>query len=88
MKVRYSKKFLKQLSKTPLSIRNKIEQFVFDELPSISHIEYTGKIEKMKGYAGFYKTRFGNYRLGMYMYNNTLVLKVVMHRKDIYNYFP
>ena len=88
MKVRYSKRFLKQLSKIPLSTRNKIETFVFTELPSIEHIENSGKIEKMKGYEGFYKIRFGNYRIGMHVQHDTLVLKIVMHRNDIYNYFP
>jgi len=88
MKVQYSKKFLKQLSKIPPPLKSRIEHFSFTELPSISQIELSGKIEKMKGYEGFFKTRFGNYRIGMHMIDNTLVIKIVMHRKDIYNYFP
>lgn len=88
MKVQYSKKFLKQLSKIPYSSRNKIEQFAFVELPAISQFEFNSRIDKMKGYEGFYKTRFGDYRLGMYKQDNILILKIVMHRKDIYNYFP
>jgi len=42
----------------------------------------------MKGYQGYYKIRFGSYRLGLHKKDNTLVVKIVMHRKDIYNYFP
>ncbi len=88
MKVQYSKKFLKQLSKIPLPLKSRIEQFSFIELPTISQVELSGRIEKMKGYDGFYKARFGNYRLGMHKIGNTLIVKIVMHRKDIYNYFP
>ena len=88
MKVKYSRKFLKQLSKIPLTTRNKIEQFAFNELPVISEVEESGKIERMKGYQGYYKIRFGSYRLGLHKKDNTLVVKIVMHRKDIYNYFP
>ena len=52
MKVKYSRKFLKQLSKIPISTRNKIEQFAFNELPVISEIKQSGRIERMKGYQG------------------------------------
>ena len=88
MKVQYKKKFLKQLSIIPVSTRIRIEQFVFEELPSITQIETTGKIEKMKGYDGYYKVRFGDYRVGMRKEDDSLTLKIAMHRKDIYKYFP
>ena len=88
MKIHYSRRFLKQLTKIPFSTSNKIEQFIFDELPTIAQIELSGKIEKMKGYDGYYKVRFGSYRIGMYYQEDTLHIKLVMNRKDIYNYFP
>jgi len=88
MKVQYSKNFLSQLSKIPSGTRRRIEHFVFIELPSISHIELSGRIEKMKGYQGFYKARFGTFRVGIIKQSNTIILKTVLHRKDIYNYFP
>jgi mRNA interferase RelE/StbE len=88
MKVKYSRKFLNQLSKIPISTRNKTEQFAFNELPVISEIEQSGRIERMKGYQGYYKIRFGSYRLGLHKESNTLAVKIIIHRKDIYNYFP
>ena len=69
MKVEYSKKFLKQLASVPGDNRSKIESFVFEELVSASSIYEMGKVEKMKGYDGFYKVRFGNYRLGLVLEN-------------------
>jgi len=88
MKIHYSKRFLKQLSKIPFSTRSKIEHFVFDELPAIAQIELSGKIEKMKGYDDNYKVRFGSYRVGLFIQEDNIYIKLVMHRKDIYNYFP
>ena len=79
MKVQYKKKFLKQLSIIPSSTRVRIEQFVFNELPLVTQIKTTGKIEKMKGYDGFYKVRFGDYRVGMYKEDDSLILKIAMH---------
>jgi mRNA interferase RelE/StbE len=88
MKVEYSKKFLKQLAEVPRDIRSRIENFVFDELVSTSSIYEMGKIEKMKGYDGFYKVRFGNYRLGLVIENEMISVKTVMHRREIYKFFP
>ena len=39
-------------------------------------------------YAGFYKIRFGLYRLGLQLENDTVIIKTVMHRKEIYKFFP
>ena len=88
MKVEYSKKFLKQLAAVPSDIRSNIESFVFEELVSASSIYEMGKVEKMKGYDGVYKVRFGNYRLGLVIENEIIIVKSVMHRREIYKFFP
>ncbi len=61
---------------------------IFEILPEIFSIGESGKIEKMSGYSGFYKMRFGVYRVGMKLEKNILVLKTVMHRQKIYQVFP
>jgi mRNA interferase RelE/StbE len=88
MEVRYSKKFLKQLALIPVEVRVKVEHFVFNELVAASSISELGNIEKMKAYDGFYKVRFGNYRLGLVVENGIVTAKTVMHRKEIYKFFP
>jgi mRNA interferase RelE/StbE len=88
MKVKYSKKFLKQLAAIPSDIRSKIESFVFEELVLTLSIYEMGKVEKMKGYDGFYKVRFGNYRLGLVIENEIVAVKTVVHRREIYKFFP
>ena len=88
MEVSYSKKFLKQLAGIPSETRVKIEGFVFNELVSVSSISSLGKVEKMQGYDGFYKVRFGNYRLGLVIENDVITVKTVMHRREIYKFFP
>lgn len=88
MNVEYRKKFLKELSKIPLKIRLQIEDFVFEELPSLESITQSMKIEKMKGYSSYYKTRFGEYRVGLKVEVNKVILERVLHRREIYRYFP
>jgi mRNA interferase RelE/StbE len=76
------------LALVPKDIRVKIENFVFEELVSVSSITELGKVEKMQGYVGFYKIRFGNYRMGLFIENGIVTVKTVMHRKEIYKFFP
>ncbi len=47
-----------------------------------------GIVEQMKGYPSYYKVRFGSYRIGIKIENDTIILERALHRKDIYRYFP
>ncbi|MBI3591022.1 MAG: type II toxin-antitoxin system RelE/ParE family toxin [Candidatus Melainabacteria bacterium] len=88
MKTLYSKKFLKDLASIPKNERVNIETFIFETLVKHNSISQIRKIEKLKGYQNFYKVRFRDYRLGLKLEGETLVLERVLHRKDIYRYFP
>jgi len=86
--VEYRKRFLKELADVPETQRHEIERFVFGELPRFRSILESRKIERLRGYPGFFKIRFGDYRVGLRLENDTVVLERVLHRKDIYRYFP
>ena len=88
MKVDYRKRFLKELSKIPSGTRSKIERFIFEELPKANSIFELGIVEQMKGYRSYYKVRFGPYRIGRRIANDTVILERALHRRDIYRYFP
>ena len=88
MEVSYSKKFLKQLAGTPSDVRLKVENFIFNDLVAAVSVSELGKIEKMQGYDNFFKVRFGNYRLGLMIDDGRISVKAIMHRKEIYKFFP
>ena len=88
MRTKVKKGFLKQLAKLPKDIRERIEIFVFNELPKLGSIGQSGKIERMHGYESCYKIRFGDYRIGLIYENDTVIVKIVMHRREIYRFFP
>jgi mRNA interferase RelE/StbE len=88
LNIEYRKTFLKELAKIPARTRVHIENFVFLELPALESIFESGKIEKMKGYEFCYKVRFGEYRVGLKMERNKIILERVLHRKEIYRFFP
>ena len=43
---------------------------------------------KLKGYKDYYKIRFGNYRAGIRLVNNKFIFERILHRKDIYKFYP
>ena len=85
MIIEYRKKFLKELSKIHIGERLRIESFVFKELPKANTIFELGNVEQMKGYPTYYKIRFGQYRIGLKMNDNKVILERALHRKDIYH---
>lgn len=88
MRFLYRKRFLKDLARVPSKIRLQIESFVFDDLPVLESITKNSKIEKMRGYQSCYKIRFGAYRVGLRVEDDKVILERVLHRRDIYRYFP
>lgn len=88
MKTLYSKKFLKDLASIPAKERLSIEKFVFETLLTCNSLGESGRVEKLKGKENYYKARFGDYRVGLRFENSAVILERVLHRKDIYRYFP
>ena len=88
MKVTYRKRFLKDLSRIPFKHRVRIEQFVFEQVPKSKTVLKSGKLERLTGYPDYYKVRFGNYRVGLKVLDDNVLFERVLHRKDIYRYFP
>lgn len=45
-------------------------------------------LRKMRGYATLYRVRLGDYRIGLEVVEDQVVFVRILHRKDIYRYFP
>ncbi len=88
-KTEYKKTFLKELSKLPVRIRNRVEQIAFHELICDNPFQL-GYLEKLKGQEHKYKIRVSDYRIGLTIDtpNKTIILNRVANRKDIYKIFP
>lgn len=84
----YNKQFLRDIVSIPMPYKKQIENLVFEELPLLNQQALFSKISKMKGYNGFYKIRVGDYRIGLYTSSSKLKFIRVLHRKEIYRFFP
>jgi mRNA interferase RelE/StbE len=81
---------LKELARLPKPIREQVEELAFDILPAAKNPLSIDKIEKLKGYRNFYKSRFGDYRVGLHIDQKSREVRLcrVLHRRDIYRRFP
>lgn len=58
------------------------------EVQNTRFLETIVGIKKLKGYKSYFRVRIGDYRIGLYLEKNIVVFSRVLHRKDIYKYFP
>ena len=88
MKVEFLKKFSKDLD----DIRTKsVKQALIRIIEVMEETDTLDKIpntKKLKGHKTAYRTRLGDYRLGFFFENSTILLARFVHRKDIYKIFP
>ena len=88
MKIELNQTFLSDIRKlrNP-KLKNKIADFL-EFLKKIDNISEISHFRKLSGHDTAYRIRLGDYRLGVYLIGDTIVLSRFLHRKDIYNFFP
>ncbi len=77
---------MKALKSTPYY--ETIRILAFEEIPQLLTFEEITNIKKLQGYENAYRIRVGDYRIGFIFDGETVIFQRVLHRKDIYRYFP
>ena len=88
MKVEFLKKFSKDLD----DVRTRpVKQALIRVIELMEETDSLDKIpntKKLKGHKSAFRIRVGDYRLGFFYENSTILLGRFVHRKDIYKIFP
>ena len=79
-------KDLKALKNTPAF--DKVKTLVFEEVPNCFSLEEIRNLTKLTDYEHCYCIRIGDYRIGIFIENSTITFACVLHRREIYRYFP
>lgn len=88
MQVQFTAKFSKDLDKISLkSVKNSIIQII-ELIENSKDLTSIPNLKKLKGHKSAFRMRIGDYRLGFFYENNTVLLARILHRKDIYDSFP
>jgi mRNA interferase RelE/StbE len=88
MKIFFEKRFLKDVeSISEKTVRLQIEKLII-EIEDSNQLIDLNNVKKIKGHESAYRIRIGNYRLGFFYKQDALIFTRILHRKDIYKYFP
>ena len=88
MNVRFESSFEKDLGKIKdRKLLIKIKDTVLEVRQASRPTDVTSLL-KLQGYQTYYRIRLGDYRIGIEIINDEVIFARVLHRKDIYRYFP
>jgi mRNA-degrading endonuclease RelE of RelBE toxin-antitoxin system len=88
MKVEFLKKFSKDLDDIKARSVKQALLRVIESMEETDSLDKVYNTKKLKGHRTAYRTRVGDYRLGFFFKNSTILLARFVHRKDIYKIFP
>ncbi|GET40424.1 type II toxin-antitoxin system RelE family toxin [Microseira wollei] len=88
MNVEFRKSFEKDLNNLrDQSLLQRI-QVVIEEVEAAENLGDVSNLKKLKADGSYYRIRVGDYRIGMAVNENIVIFVRVLHRKEVYRYFP
>ncbi|MCL2935526.1 MAG: type II toxin-antitoxin system RelE/ParE family toxin [Trichodesmium sp. St15_bin1_1] len=88
MNIEFKKSFEKDLLKIlDADLLTKIKKIIV-EVEQAEKLTEVRNIKKLKGEENYYRIRVGDYRLGIKVNDGMVSLVRILHRKEIYRYFP
>jgi len=76
------------LAKVPTPVKEKVIELVFHQLPAKMSLADLSNVKKIQGFKHFYRLQVGEFRIGLEVVEDYVIVKRVLHRKDIYKCFP
>jgi mRNA interferase RelE/StbE len=58
------------------------------QIESAHSLSEISNLKKLRGSGAYYRVRLGDYRVGLALEENTVVFIRVLHRREVYRYFP
>jgi len=88
LKVRFKASFASDLrALKDKSLLDRIKALIVD-VESAQALSELSNLKKLRGGGVYYRLRVGDYRLGMTVEDDVVVFVRVLHRREVYRYFP
>jgi len=88
LKVDFKKSFLRDLKRIKEArVKERLREIV-ETIENAKCLQDIGNLDKLKYGDHYYRIRIGDYRLGLILEDDTVILVRFLHRKDLYRYFP
>jgi mRNA interferase RelE/StbE len=88
MNVDFRKSFEKDLNNIRDQALLKKIKAVIEEVENAENIADISNIKKLQADGNYYRIRIGDYRVGITVSEGVVLFLRVLHRKDVYRYFP
>lgn len=88
MKVQFRESFERDLKKIKdPALLKQIKKLIF-KIESCSALTEIPRVKRLAGGNNFFRIRLGDYRVGLHVGKSAVEFVRVLHRKEIYRYFP
>jgi mRNA interferase RelE/StbE len=88
LKTEFKGSFVRDLKKIrDKDLSSKVKR-VIEQVEHTPDIQTIQDLKKIEGSSGYYRIRIGDYRLGLLIKDDVVCFVRLLHRKDIYRYFP
>lgn len=89
MKTEYLPTFIKDLKNLKSnSIYPSIKKLVMTDFLLYKDLRNIQNLKKIKGAKNAYRIRVGDYRIGFFFEEDKIIFSRVLHRKEMYRFFP
>lgn len=79
--------FVKDTKKLPSPVKQKLADIIV-QIKSANNLQEITNCKKLTGYKTAYRIRIGDYRIGFFYTKDVVELTTILHRREIYKYFP
>ena len=88
MNVEFRKSFEKDLLKIlDADLLQRIQEAI-EDVENAEKLNEVTNLKKLKGDGDYYRIRLGDYRIGIKVNDGIVCFVRILHRKEIYTYFP
>jgi mRNA interferase RelE/StbE len=90
MKVFFKKSFIKDFQRLPTEIKEEVKKICLTIFPKIKNLKEFNlyPLKKLRGFKFYYRIKLKDFRIGFKKSDDEVIFMRVLHRKDIYKYFP
>ncbi len=89
MKTTFRKSFIKDLNRhaKDKDLLAKVKEIIL-QVEAADSVAAIANLKKLKAEGCYYRIRIGHFRVGLIIEDDTVTFVRVLHRKEIYRYFP
>jgi mRNA interferase RelE/StbE len=84
----FERQFYKDLKVITDKKTKKQLETILTNLETVPNLTNVNHLKKLKGHTTAYRIRIGEYRLCFFYENKTAIITRILHRKEVYRYFP